>query len=60
VYRSPLGVLGAGIDRALLHHVAAATIHSLMTRMGKALEGRAPAPGAGAPERWQTGPQTAF
>ena len=42
MYRSPLGVLGTGIDRALLRHVATATIHSLMTRIGKALEGRAP------------------
>lgn len=61
VYRSPLGALGAGLDRALLHHVATATIHSLLARMSKALEGTAPAAeDAGAPEKWQTGPETAF
>ena len=60
VYRSPLGVLGAGLDRALLHHVATATIHSLLARMSAALEGTAPEPGdAGAPGWWQPRPQTA-
>jgi hypothetical protein len=59
-YRSPLGALGVGLDRALLHHVATATIHSLLARMSKALGGTAPAAGnAGAPERWQTGAETA-
>jgi hypothetical protein len=61
VYRSPLGALGAGLDRALLHHVASATIHSLLARVSKALEAPAAATGnAHAPETWQTGPETAF
>jgi hypothetical protein len=61
VYRSPLGALGGGLDRALLHHIATATIHSLITRISKALEGTAPARGgAGLPERWQAGLETAF
>jgi hypothetical protein len=60
VYRSPLGALGAGLDRALLRHVATATIGSLLTRMSEALEGPAPEPDkAGAPGWWQPGPQTA-
>ena len=45
VYRSPLGALGAGLDRALLHHLATATVSSLLTRMGKALEGTEPSAG---------------
>jgi hypothetical protein len=60
VYRSPLGAFGAGLDRALLHHVATATIGSLLARMSEALEGTAPQPGdAGAPGWSQPGPQTA-
>jgi hypothetical protein len=60
VYRSPLGALGAGLDWALLHHVAPATIRSLLARMSKALEGTAPAAReAGVLERWQAGPETA-
>jgi hypothetical protein len=42
VYRSPLGALGAGLERALLHHVATATIGSLLTRMNEALGGPCP------------------
>ena len=50
VYRSPLGALGARMDRALLHHVATATVSSLLTSMGKALEGTEPSAGvAGCP-----------
>jgi hypothetical protein len=60
VYRPPFGPLGAGLDRMLLHKVATATIHSLMTRLSRALEGAAAAPGdASAPKPWQTGPETA-
>jgi hypothetical protein len=44
VYRPPLGALGAGLDRVLLHKVATATVHSLITNMARALEGTAPAP----------------
>ena len=61
VYRSPLGALGTGLDRALLHHVATATISSLLTRMGKAVEGTEPSAGAaGSPLWWEPGPETAF
>jgi hypothetical protein len=59
-YRSPLGALGTGLDRALLHHVATATISSLLTRMGKALEGTEPSAGAAdSPLWWEPGPETA-
>ena len=44
VYRSPFEPLGAGLDRVLLHKVATATIHSLMNRLGAALEGAPPHP----------------
>jgi hypothetical protein len=60
VYRPPFGPLGAGLDRVILHKVATATIDSLLTRMGGALEGTTPAPGdASAPKSWETGPETA-
>lgn len=56
-YRPPLGVLGAGLDRMLMHRVATATIHSLMTHMSNAMQGTAPLAGdAGAPVWWQTEP----
>lgn len=42
VYRPPLGALGAGLDRVLLHRVATATIRSLITHTAQALEGSAP------------------
>lgn len=38
-YRPPLGALGAGLDRVLLHAVAATTIKALLTRIAWALEG---------------------
>ena len=60
VYRPPFDPLGAGLDRVLLHKVATATIHSLMTNLSGALEGTAPAPGdADAARPWETGPETA-
>ena len=60
VYRPPFGALGAELDRVLLHRVATATIHSLMTNMASALGGAAPAPSeAGAPVWWENGPETA-
>ena len=56
VYRPPLAALGAGLDRVLLHKVATATIHSLMTNLARALERTAPGAGdAGAPVGWETG-----
>jgi len=60
VYRPPLGAVGAGLDRVLLHRVASATIGSLLTDVAQALAGTAPAAAeAGVPVRWETGPETA-
>jgi hypothetical protein len=60
VYRPPFGALGAGLDHVLLHRVAVATIHSLMTNVARALEGTAPAAAdAAAPVWWENGPETA-
>jgi hypothetical protein len=36
-YRPPLGAVGAGLDRAVMRRVAAATIRSFMTGMSSAL-----------------------
>jgi hypothetical protein len=36
-YRPPLGPLGAGLDRAILHRVAAATIRNFLNRVGDAI-----------------------
>jgi hypothetical protein len=61
VYRPPLGALGAGLDRVLLHRVATATIHSLMTHVARALGGTAPsADASGSPVWWEPGPETAL
>jgi hypothetical protein len=38
-YRPPLGALGAGLDRLVLHTVATATVHTLLDRLAVALEG---------------------
>ena len=38
-YRPPLGALGGGLDRLVLHTVATATIAALLTRIATALEG---------------------
>ena len=60
-YRPPLGRLGAGVDRAVLHQVAAATMRSLLRNVAAAVDqprpsraprcgsapGLAPGPGAG-------------
>jgi hypothetical protein len=55
VYRPPLAALRAGLDRVLLHRVATATIHSLMTNLARALESAAPGADApGAPVWWET------
>ncbi len=43
VYRPPLGVLGAGLDKALLHCVATVTIRAFVGRIGAALDNPAPA-----------------
>ena len=36
-YRPPLGRLGAGLDRAVMHRVASATIHALLHSVADAL-----------------------
>ena len=60
VYRPPLGAVGAGLDRVLLHRVATATLGSLLAHLAQALAGTAPAAAkAAAPVWWQTGPETA-
>jgi len=36
-YRPPLGRLGAGLDRAVMHRVASATVRALLHRVARAL-----------------------
>jgi len=56
VYRPPLAALRAGLDRVVLHRVATATIHSLMTNLARALAGSAAvADDAGVAVWWETG-----
>jgi hypothetical protein len=43
VYRPPLAALGAGLDRAVFHGVANATVRSLLARAADVL-GRSPEP----------------
>ena len=42
-YRPPLGRLGAGLDRGVMHQVAAATMRSLLRNVAVALTSPAPA-----------------
>lgn len=42
-YRPPLGSLGAGLDKAIMHRVAAATIRALLADVASALTTPAPA-----------------
>ena len=44
VYGPPAGALGAALDRALLHRVAAATARSLLNRIAEAIADAAPDP----------------
>jgi len=37
VYRPPLGSVGAGLDQAILHRVAVATIRDFLARVGSAI-----------------------
>ena len=46
-YRPPLGAVGAGLDRAVLRRVAAATVRSFVTRVAAAIAHPAPAPEPG-------------
>jgi hypothetical protein len=43
VYRPPGGAVGAGLDRVILHRIATATVHSLLTRIADAITSPAPA-----------------
>ena len=43
-YRPPLGRMGAGLDRALLHRVASATIHALLRGIADELAESGPVP----------------
>ena len=47
-YRPPLGAVGAQLDRAIFHRIAAATIRSFITRIADAIADPAPAPEPGA------------
>ncbi len=58
-YRPPLGALGAGLDRVLLHAVAELTVRSFVNGLARYLEDRQPA------AEWTSvpgvaGPQTAL
>jgi hypothetical protein len=47
-YRPPLGAVGAGLDRAILHRVATASIRSFVNRIADAIADPAPSPRPGA------------
>ena len=57
-YRPPLGRLGSGLDRAVIHRVAAATMRSLLRGVAEALVSPAPAghPAENAGPGWQAAP----
>ena len=46
-YRPPLGTVGAALDRAILHHVASATIRAFLAQMARRITGQAAANDAG-------------
>ena len=58
-YRPPLGHLGAGLDRAIMHKVAAATMRCLLHSVAEALASPAAAgrPAEGAGPGWQPAPE---
>lgn len=58
-YRPPLGRLGAGLDRAIMHRVAAATMRCLLQSVAAALISPAPAGhlAEGAGIGWQPAPE---
>ena len=58
-YRPPLGRLGAGLDRAIMHRVAAATMRCLLQSVAEALVSPAPAvhPAESASLGWQPAPE---
>jgi hypothetical protein len=58
-YRPPLGRLGAGLDRAILHRVATATVRCLLRSVTEALVSPAPAGHSAedASPGWQPAPE---
>ncbi|HEX9065251.1 MAG TPA: hypothetical protein VF843_09090 [Streptosporangiaceae bacterium] len=46
-YRPPLGHVGAGLDRALLHHAATATVRRFLALLAESIVAPAPSPAAG-------------
>lgn len=54
-YRPPLGTVGGGLDRLLLHAVASGTIRALLTTIADALDGRPASPWEAA-RPWQPEP----
>jgi hypothetical protein len=58
-YRPPLGRLGAGLDRAIMHRVATATVRCLLQNVADALVSPAPAgtSAAGASRGWLFAPE---
>jgi len=57
-YRPPLGRLGAGLDRAILHQAATATIRSLVHNIADQPRPRHAAPGSCQPLQSQAGQRT--
>jgi hypothetical protein len=59
-YRLPLGTLGSGLDRLVLHKVATATIQTFLARVAGVLEGTREAAGETATSSWwEPGPEPA-
>jgi hypothetical protein len=58
-YRPPLGHFGAGLDRAIMHRVATATMRCLLQSVAEALVSPAPAghPAEDASPGWQPAPE---
>jgi hypothetical protein len=56
VYDPPLGALGAGIDRVLLHRAARATMRGLLRELGHTLTQMRQAQGSAAVDRLRLGP----
>ena len=61
-YRPPLGRLGSGLDRAVIHRVAAATMRSLLRGVAEALVSPAPARESVAVARscWRPAPESGW
>lgn len=55
-YRPPLGTVGGGLDRLLLHAVASATVRALLTTIADALDGKPASPWEAA-KPWQPDPE---